>query len=58
MEHIYLTYLSNVEHIYQVKDNFIIEKQISIIKEKKIFWKKVEKIIQQRQLFKLFPLLF
>ena len=39
-------------YIYQVKDNFIIEKQISIIKgTQEIFEEKWKKIIQKRPLF-------
>ena len=43
---------SIVEYIYQVKDNFIIEEQISIIKGKeKNFEEKRKQIIQKRRLF-------
>ena len=52
---------SIVEYIYQVKDNFIIEEQISIIKGKeKNFEEKRKQIIQKRRLFEwalLFSLL-
>ena len=45
---------SIVEYIYQVKDNFIIEEQISIIKGKeKNFEEKRKQIIQKRRLFEL-----
>ena len=43
---------SIVEYIYQVKDNFIIEQQISVIKgNEKNFEEKREQIIHERCLF-------